>query len=116
MIQSVEEKLWQWGDWSRGDMIINRGGTVIGRLIKRKQIEAGEGSDTVWDKTLLDEDMMMSIDHAIGELPPKLIRLCKCKYKAGHSNARVAQQMKIHRNTVRSWIDELHSKLERKLK
>lgn len=115
MIESVEKKLWAWGDWCRGDLAINKGGTVIGRLMKRKRIEDGFCLDCNTDIDLLDDDEMIRIDSAIGKLKSEWKLLCVLRYKAGRQVQECATRLKINRNTVTDWIDKIHNELQGEL-
>lgn len=113
MIDWVHESLKEWGAWSRGDMRLTQGGTVIGKMMKRKQLENGDIHLDVIPAESLNDDKMLDIDKAIRGLPNKFIHLCKLHYIRGYGVVEVASRMKCHRNTVNNMRDDIHSRLER---
>ena len=109
----VSELLTQWGAWSRGDMRLTPGGTVLGKLMKRKQLENGDIHFDVIPAESLNDDRMLEIDRAIRKLPNKFIFFCKLHYIRGYGVIEISNRMKCHRNTVRNMRDDIHTRLER---
>lgn len=115
MIAEIDEQLKEWGAWVRTDNSNASKGTVLGRMIKRKQIENGDISFDVITVEQLNDTQMLIIDRAINTLPRKFIRLCKLRYIAGYGVIEVSSRMKVHRNTVRNMLDDIHARLDRRL-
>jgi RNA polymerase sigma factor (sigma-70 family) len=112
----VDRKLWQWGDWSRGDLGASGYSSVLGNLIKRKQIEDGDGLDDVFDKDLIDPDEMVQVDQALQVLTREQQLLVKLKYKARREVHEIAERMRIHRNTVGNRLERVRQDLEPELR
>ena len=113
MIDWVHESLISWGAWSRGDMRLTTGGTVIGKMMKRKQIENGDIHYDIVPAESMNDDRMLEIDRALQSLPSKFRYLCKLKYIRSYGVVEIATRMKCHRNTVRNMTDDIHSRLEK---